>query len=707
MFENNLQHDDVRSAPILSSRPSADEDIMELNDSATRPAATGQNVYLIVQKGSARLSVIPLDPEQRYTVGRASSNRVVIPDAKCSRQHCELFHQQGQWLVRDLESRNGVTVDGRKIENDWSLRPGEVIAVGNCTLVFSHERPSDSSVAQIGGSMPFTIIDRKSGTQFDAPSGSHEPAASHDAAELFRLARRMNAATDINTLAQCVLDGLAAGTSATVVAVLLLPTDAPAPSADNLELVALLAPEDRPDVAVSDYLSRVVLAEREAVLAHDIAEQSHLAERKSLHELAADSAICAPIRHADAILGVIHLYSADSRAPLTTEQLEVTLAVADQMAGNLQALQTQARLAEDLSKVENHVRELNEQLEVETELVGTSPTLDKVRHAVARVARTDATVLIRGESGVGKELVARAVHFNSPRKDGPFVCVNCAALTESLLESELFGHEKGAFTGASGQKAGKFEQATDGTLFLDEIGEMSPEIQAKFLRVLEGQAFERVGGGKPITVDVRVVTATNRDLEEAVREGTFRADLYFRLQVIEVYVPALREHPQDIPEIAQHFLKRFARRSRPQVRGFTSEALQLLQQHSWPGNVRELRNVVERAVILSEHEWLRPEDISLTRLSVPDPAMARASAPTAENGSGEYGEGLETAVDPHVDLLGSYVQQEITLDELDRLYISAVLNHFNWNKSQAARTLGIERTTLDRRLKRYGMKRPE
>lgn len=257
-------------------------------------------------------------------------------------------------------------------------------------------------------------------------------------------------------------------------AVLLFPTDAPAPSADNLELVALLAPEDRPDVAVSDYLSRVVLAEREAVLAHDIAEQSHLAERKSLHELAADSAICAPIRHADAILGVIHLYSADSRAPLTTEQLEVTLAVADQMAGNLQALQTQARLAEDLSKVENHVRELNEQLEVETELVGTSPTLDKVRHAVARVARTDATVLIRGESGVGKELVARAVHFNSPRKDGPFVCVNCAALTESLLESELFGHEKGAFTGASGQKAGKFEQATDGTLFLDEIGEMSP-----------------------------------------------------------------------------------------------------------------------------------------------------------------------------------------------------------------------------------------
>lgn len=188
MFENNLQHDDVRSTPILSSRPSADEDIMELNDSASRPAATGQNVYLIVQKGSARLSVIPLDSEQRYTVGRASSNRVVIPDAKCSRQHCELFYQQGQWLVRDLESRNGVTVDGRKIENDWALRPGEVIAVGNCTLVFSHERPSDSSVAQIGGSMPFTIIDRKSGTQFDAPSGSHEPAASHDAAELFRLA---------------------------------------------------------------------------------------------------------------------------------------------------------------------------------------------------------------------------------------------------------------------------------------------------------------------------------------------------------------------------------------------------------------------------------------------------------------------------------------------------------------------------------------
>ena len=211
------------------------------------------------------------------------------------------------------------------------------------------------------------------------------------------------------------------------------------------------------------------------------------------------------------------------------------------------------------------------------------------------MAGTNACCLIRGESGSGKELVARAVHNSSPRKDGPFVCLNCAALTETLLESELFGHERGSFTGATEKKVGKFEAAHRGTIFLDEIGEMAVGAQAKLLRVLEGHTFERVGGGAPVKVDVRVVAATNQPLEDAVRNGGFRRDLFFRLQVVEIRVPPLRERKSDVPLLAEHFLQAVRRETGRRVRGFTPAALAKMEEYHWPGNVRELRNVVERA----------------------------------------------------------------------------------------------------------------
>ena len=223
-------------------------------------------------------------------------------------------------------------------------------------------------------------------------------------------------------------------------------------------------------------------------------------------------------------------------------------------------------------------------------------------------------MLIRGESGVGKELVARAVHFSSPRKKGPFVCLNCAALSETLLESELFGHEKGAFTGATERKIGKFEAADKGTLMLDEIGEMSPKTQAKFLRVLEGHPFERVGGSEPIKVDVRVIAATNRDLEKDVAEGTFRRDLYFRLHVLEIVVPALRKRPEDIPELAEYFLHRFVAETGRKIKGFTPRAMEEMLRYRWPGNVRELKNVIERAVVLTRSEYIDHDDLVLSTL---------------------------------------------------------------------------------------------
>lgn len=662
--------------------------------------------YLIVQKGDARLEVVDLTQGGRFTIGRAHTNRIVLQDAKCSRLHCEIFNRGSQWFVRDLGSRNGVTLDNTRVEGDQPLPYGSVIRIGACTLVFTNRPDAAASVPEVTSretpdDVEFEIVERKSGTQYDsAPGVARAHRGSDDSASLFRLARLMATCKSEAELCRIVLDGLVEHTRASVGGILTVPPGDQDPDLEKLEARAVVG--ERPPSMFSTFLTRIAIDDRDAILAHDISQHASLAAQKSLSDMKAESAICAPIRHAKEVLGVIHLYALQGAAPLTHRNLEFVLAVADQLGDQLFSIRQRMELETGLTRAQRHVQELQGQLEVGSELVGNSPQLEELRRAIARVAPTDALVLIRGESGVGKELVARAVHFNSPRKDGPFVCVNCAALTESLLESELFGHEKGAFTGASQRRSGKFEQANGGTLFLDEIGEMSPEIQAKFLRVLEGQAFERVGGGDPIMVDVRVVTATNRDLEEAVRNKRFRRDLFFRLQVIELNVPPLRQHPSDIAPIAQYFLDKFAAQAHRPVRGFSPLALQKLQQHDWPGNVRELRNVVERAVILGDQEILGPDDIVLTRLRLDDNAPpAPSTQPSAAPQSG-----TETTVDPAVDLWGSFIQKNTTLDEMDRLYIEAVLKATDWNKSKASRILQIERTTLDRRLKKYGITRP-
>lgn len=664
-----------------------------------------------MQRGSARLEVVPLAPELRTTVGRAPTNRIVIADPKCSRQHCEFYVRDNRWFVRDLESRNGILIDGRRVDQEWELEVGQAVGIGACTLLFTDREPQDEPQRSTLDTMPFSVIERKTGTKFDVPQGQPPvPSGRHGVAELFRLAQAMAAARSVPELTGTVLDGLIRGTNAQLGAILLLPAECTEPGAELLQAAAIKGPPEIERPEFSEYLSEMVLTDREALLVHDVDQHPALIDRHSLKVLSARSAICVPIRWREDVLGLVHLYSTDPDRPLNAEQLEFALAIADHFAAHLSSLRERQHLEESIAQAQTANKELVDQLGVETELIGASEALQKVRRAIGRVAPTDATVLIRGESGVGKELVARAVHFNSERKGGPFVCINCAALTESLLESELFGHEKGAFTGAAGQKAGKFEQAHGGTLFLDEIGEMQPDLQAKFLRVLEGQPFERVGGGKPIIVDVRVVTATNRHLEQAVREGRFRSDLYFRLQVIEIVVPPLREHTQDLVLIAHHFLQRFARKARVRVKGFSREALDKLLAYNWPGNVRELRNVVERAVILADHDLLMPGDITLagidvSRPVVPTPRALPAAEPSADRPTEPGDRPLST---PPIDLnaaLLRFVGDEIPIDELDRRYLQAVLEHCDWNKSQAARVLGIERTTLDRRLKKYGMRR--
>jgi two-component system response regulator HydG len=308
-------------------------------------------------------------------------------------------------------------------------------------------------------------------------------------------------------------------------------------------------------------------------------------------------------------------------------------------------------------------------------LIGTSQPMQELAETLALVAPSDATVLITGESGTGKELVAGAVHHNSQRKDAPFIKVNCAALHENLLESELFGHEKGAFTGAAEQRKGRFELADHGTLFLDEIGDMSLTTQAKILRVLQEGEFERLGGSATIKVDVRLLAATHKNLEQMVNEGSFRQDLFFRLSVVPLHLPPLRERPMDIPALAEHFLNRYCEKNRKDIRSFASEAMEALLAYQWPGNIRELENAIERAVILCLEE-----KIALQHL----PLQVRQS----------YTDNTERPF---------AVRPGLTLKDMEKELILSTLRQTENNRTRAAEILGITRQTLQNKLKEYGL----
>jgi two-component system response regulator HydG len=309
-------------------------------------------------------------------------------------------------------------------------------------------------------------------------------------------------------------------------------------------------------------------------------------------------------------------------------------------------------------------------------LIARSDVMIRLLDTVSQVAPSEATVLITGESGTGKEMIAGAIHFNSARKDGPFVKINCAAITETLLESELFGHEKGAFTGADRRKEGKFRQAEGGTIFLDEVSEMSLSMQVKLLRVVQERELTRVGGEEVIRIDVRVIAATNRDLMKETEAGRFREDLFYRLNVVGIRVPPLRERKEDIPLISQHFLKMFAEKNRKEIKGFTPRAMDRLLKHPWPGNVRELMNAVERGVVLSRSEYLDESELPLIQREFPT---------TNDTGSKMNGAG---------DLPLESVEKETILKSLDTA---------GGNKSEAARRLGITRRTLHLKLRKYGM----
>ena len=646
-------------------------------------AITSKGPYVVIRRDDGYGDVFPLEVGQRFTLGRATTCRIVLKDELCSREHAEVSFAQNRWRVRDLDSLNGTRVHGENI-TEWELTSGDEFQVGRSNLVFveqlqdlPHVTPASSVVND-----PMAIKKRLGQTRFLTPApadpevgdvgedttDSAKPekrSVSSDLSHLYRLAINMAAAETHDQLVPIVLDGLLAAIPAEVGAILTVL------EGHKFEVTAHRTrdPELKLYSPVSEFVSNEVMSSKEAVLAEDVSRDRYLRNRESITQLGATSLICAPVLHEGKVQALIHLYCTDPHKSFSDADLEFTVAVAKQFSVVTVKLRRQDSLTAENEK-------LREQLGVESELIGNSATIKQIHEQISRVADTNATVLIRGESGVGKELVARAIHYSSPRKAHPFVCLNCAAITETLLESELFGHERGAFTGATDKKIGKFEAANLGTIFLDEIGEMAVNTQAKLLRILEGHAFERVGGSSPIKSDVRVVAATNQPLEKAIQEGKFRRDLFFRLQVVEIQVPPLRDRRADISVLAQHFLTRFVRETGRRVRGFSAAAMHKMEAYNWPGNVRELRNVIERAVALSKTSTLDAVDIWLSSLEIPGAGQAPSVA-----------------------------YEPITIEEMEKRHILKTLEHTQWNKTHAATILAIERSTLDRKIKAYNIKR--
>lgn len=640
------------------------------------------SAYLVVRRGAGFGRIYELDQGKKYLLGRAESNEVVLDDDLCSRFHAELISlPSGQWSVRDCNSRNGTRVNEKPIEKDHVLASGDEVGVGRSRLVFvtqlSELEESDHSAPDPGHDIVARLMMQ---TRYDngetllpvTDNGEPKTATTQvegilhqklakDLAFLYRLALNMGQVGQFDELKSLTLRALLETTQADGAAILML-----GPKRE-WKVLGFQTPEDRQHTFIPPPITVIkeVLASKQAVL---VVARNRFQMRTGDAARMVASFVIAPVKSAENVEYLLYIYCATPLQVLSQEALELSVAIGKQLAVALRSIKRQDELLQENQR-------LRAQIASEVQLIGNSPAIELILAQIGKVAATNATVLIRGESGAGKELVARAIHLASPRKAGPFVCLNCAALPETLLESELFGHEKGAFTGATERKIGKYEAAHSGTIFLDEIGEMPANAQSKLLRILEGHAYERVGGSEPVKVNVRVVAATNRPLEEAVRHGRFRQDLYYRLQVIEIRVPPLRERKQDIPTLAEHFLERFKLEIGRKIPGFTQAAMEKLMQHSWPGNVRELRNVIERAVALSEGGMIDTDDLWLAPLSIPG------------TGSSEVSHRVEF--------------RPLTLEILEREHILSTLKHVNWVKSQAATILGIERSTLDRKIKAY------
>ncbi len=586
--------------------------------------------------------------DREIFLGRDEENDLRLLDETSSRRHAKVQRLEDRCVLYDLDSNNGTFVNGERVK-ERLLRDGDQILIGKTTLIFEEDGVRRAITVTLAEEE--TPVRVEGSLSADAPV---EPSADYGRLrKLYDIATLLGTSLDVRTLADGIVGILLDALDADVVIIV---------SSDD-EPVARTRSGTGGDLCLSSAVLDRARKERRALLVACAPEDRDLARRDSVVSAQIQSMLVAPLMRGERWLGAVY---ADVRRParkFAQEDLAFITAAAHQAALAFENAQkyvaTQARVVE-----------LRAQLAEGTRLVGAAPKFQDAVTLAERAALTDATVLALGESGSGKELFARLVHDRSRRHAGPFVPINCAAITETLLESELFGYEKGAFTGAVKTQQGKFETAAGGTLFLDEIGELSQALQAKLLRFLQDRTYFRVGGAKPRSVDVRIVAATNRDLAKAMKGGQFREDLYYRLSVVTIAIPALRERREDVPVLARHLLDKIRVRLKKPVREFASDAMDALVKYAWPGNVRELENVIERASILSDGPKI---ELAMLPVEVRTPS----AAPVGE--------------------------MPIDLEEMEKICVRRALEKTGGKKGEAAQLLGISWPTLNKKLKDYGI----
>lgn len=628
---------------------------------------------LVVTAGPAKDTVIPLTQDEA-SIGRDPNNVVAISDPSVSRKHCLLRRESdGRFQILDLESRNGTLVNGVTVKEHW-LRHGDEIATGDSVFLFlveDDDRVLQASRVEFDDRKPTAetrVINPKDVVYLqpdrllrELPSSS--PLARNLSA-LLKISRVVHAIRDLEELQAQLLDLIFEVVPAGRGAILL-------GDGANSEFSSLYARTRQAGqhqlVRVSRTVAHHVLKENVAILGVDIAASDALRDVESLAVSEVRSLLCVPLSVFDRTIGCIYLDSTTTVNRFQEDHLQLMAAIAGISAVALDNARRSQWLEQENQRLSLEIRQ-------EQNLVGESARVKEIFQFLARVGPTDSTVLIEGESGTGKELAARALHRNSHRNQKPFVAINCAAIPETLLESELFGHERGAFTGAASQKKGKLEVAEGGVVFLDEIGELAPALQVKLLRVLQEREFERVGGTHPIKIDVRVIAATNRDLDDAVRKREFRQDLYYRLAVVKLTMPPLREHREDIPMLTRHFIQKNAKRCKVKAKPVSREAMAALVSYDWPGNVRELENAIERALVMGSSDTILLEDL---------PESLVEQQPSGGMSEGRYHAGVK---------------------ELKKSLIMNAVEQTHGNYIEAAAVLGVHPNYLHRLIRNLGLK---
>ncbi len=608
-----------------------------------------------------RSTQMEFEIDRPLTIGRGDEGEVRIFDETSSRRHACVRPEGKAFLLEDLGSSNGTFLNGAKVERE-TLKDGDEILVGSTRFQFLLTPAGERGTVLISPPEESGLAVHSSIREVDfrVVEGKDEAEDFRRLTKAFEASRSLTGLRDAEEVLTRLLDILMEELEGDRAAVL--------QEADSgrLEIVASRG-EGKKEPVLSRAVVRKVAKDREAVLIKDAETDPRFQERKSLLQQKVRSALCVPLSSGGEFLGILYVDRTKSGKSFGPRDLETLLAIAGQAAP---ALATARAFALERDRREDVERTLGG----ERVMVGGGPAFRGVLDLVDRAAGSDATVLLKGETGTGKELLARALHEKSPRRKGPFIAVNCAALVDTLMESELFGHEKGAFTGAARRKPGKFELAGGGTLFLDEVGEMALEVQAKLLRALQEREFYRVGGTAPVSVDIRIVAASNRDLKKKVEQGSFRQDLYYRLGVVTVDVPPLRKRREDIGDLVSFAVREACKRTKRRVEGVSPEAMKALQAYAWPGNIRELFNVIERAVVLTR-----------------GPVLDASLLPAEIRGEGE-------APAP--------VSGVMTLKEAEKRAIQAALTHTGWKKGETAELLGISWPTLNKKIDDYGIRKP-